>query len=235
VTSTLAPDVGFGTVRVAGRRAFRYRDSSDAKVTWAYGGDSLWIYDVATSDGPLLFRYSLRTGRLQQRVRFPRLYKPVLAANDAGAWLMANPSGGVPGERTAWLYFVSPRAERPRVLATRARAALWMTGHAGSLWLETVTGVHTFRLWRYDGTRGHLLWTRRQSTLEGASYGAGALWGVSAAYCGERVRALRIDAQTGATHVVADVPLLDCNQVGAGAWYRGWFWFVDGDKLYRVR
>jgi hypothetical protein len=30
------------------------------------------------------------------------------------------------------------------------------------------------------------------------------------------------------------VPLLDCNQVGAGAYYLGRFWFVDGNKLYEV-
>jgi hypothetical protein len=234
-TSLLAPDVGLNTVHVGGRVAFRYSDSSDAKVTWAYGGGSLWVYDVATSKGPMLFRYSLRTARLQQRVQFPRLFKPVLAANDAGAWLMANPSGGISGERTASLYFVSPQARRPRIVQRGARAALWMTGHGDALWLETVTGLHTFKLWRYDGTRGRLLWTKSQSTLYGTSYGAGALWGVSAAYCGERVRALRIDALSGATRVVANVPLLDCNQYGAGAYYGGWFWFVDGDKLYQVR
>lgn len=234
-TSLLTPDVGESTVRVGGRRAFRYSNASDTKVTWAYGGGSLWVYDVATSAGPMLFRYSLRTARLQQRVRFPRLFKPVLAANAAGAWLMANPSGGVSGERSASLYFVSPHAKRPRIVQRGARAALWMTGHGTTLWLETVTGFHTFRLWRYDGTHGRVLWTRSRSALYGASYGDGALWGVSAAYCGARVRALRIDASTGATRVVANVPLLDCNQLGAGAYYRGWFWFVDGDKLYRVR
>ena len=234
-TSLLTPDVRLNAVRVGGRLAFRYSDSSDAKVTWAYGGGSLWIYDVATTNGPMLLRYSLHTARLQQRVPFPRLYKPVLSANDTGAWLMANPSGGISGERTASLYFVSPHATRPRIAQRGARAALWMTTHANVLWLETVTGLHTFTLWRYDGTRGRVLWTKRQSqTLYGTSYGDGALWGVAAPYCGKRVRALRIDARTGTTRVVANVPLLDCNQLGAGTYYRGSFWFVDGDELYRV-
>jgi hypothetical protein len=234
-TSLLTPDVGESTVRVGGRVAFHYSDASDTKVVWAYGGGSLWVYDVATSDGPMLFRYSLRTARLQQRVRFPPLSKPVLAANAAGAWLMANPSGGISGERSASLYYVSPHAKRPQILQRGARAALWMTGHGSALWLETVTGFHTFKLWRYDGRHGRLLWTKARSTLYGASYGDGALWGASAAYCGTRVRALRIDASTGATRVVATVPLLDCNQVGAGVYYGGWFWFVDGNKLFRVR
>jgi hypothetical protein len=29
--------------------------------------------------------------------------------------------------------------------------------------------------------------------------------------------------------------LLDCNFAGAGVYFRGAFWFVDGDKLLRVR
>lgn len=233
-TGRLTPAVTASVVRVGGRVAFRYSDSSDAEVTWTYGGGSLWVYDVATTHGPMLFRYSLRSARLQQRVRFPRLFKPVLAANDTGAWLMGNPSGGLAGARTAALYFVGPHARRPRVLQNGARAALWMTPHGRTLWLETVTGTSTFRLWRYDGTRGRVLWTRHRSTLYSASYGSGALWGVSAPYCAKRLRVLRIDASSGATSTVVRLPLFDCDQYGAGAFYRGWFWFVDGNKLFRI-
>jgi len=222
-------------VRVGGRLAFRFRDASDTKVTWTYGGGSLWVYDVWTQHGAQLVRFSLESGRLEQRVRFPKLFKPVLAANDAGVFLMANPSGGVSGERAAALYFVSTRASRPRVLQRSARAALWMTAHGRTLWLETVTGTKTFELWRYDGSHGRLLWVRDRSSLFGATYGGGALWGVAAGYCAKTVRVLRIDAATGASRIVARAPLLDCNQVGAGAYFRGAFWFVDGNELERVR
>jgi len=222
-------------VRVGGRLAFRFRDASDTKVTWTYGGGSLWVYDVWTQHGAQLVRFSLESGRLEQRVRFPKLFKPVLAANDAGVFLMANPSGGVSGERAAALYFVSTRASRPRVLQRSARAALWMTAHGRTLWLETVTGTKTFELWRYDGSHGRLLWVRDRSSLFGATYGGGALWGVSAGYCATTVRVLRIDAVTGASRIVARAPLLDCNQVGAGAYFRGAFWFVNGNELERVR
>jgi hypothetical protein len=221
-------------VFVGRRFAFRYSDASDSKPVWATAGGSLWVYDVATDSGPLLVRYSF-AGRLQQRVRFPRLYKPVLAANAAGAFLMANPSGGVSGERTAALYYVSPRATAPRVLQHGTRAALWMAAHGHTLWLGTVTGTTVFTLWRYDGTHGRTLWTRSSSFLLQPTYGGGALWSVAAPYCAEHLRAVRLDPLTGAEQTVATVPLLDCNQLGAGAYYRGWFWFVDGDKLYRVR
>lgn len=222
-------------VRVGGRLAFRFRDASDTKVTWTYGGGSLWVYDVWTQHGAQLVRFSLESGRLEQRVRFPKLFKPVLAANDAGVFLMANPSGGVSGERAAALYFVSTRASRPRVLQRSARAALWMTAHGRTLWLETITGTKTFELWRYDGSHGRLLWVRDRSSLFGATYGGGALWGVAAGYCAKTVRVLRIDAATGASRIVARAPLLDCNQVGAGAYFRGAFWFVNGNELERVR
>jgi hypothetical protein len=222
-------------VRVAGALAFRFSNASDTKVTWAYGGGSLWVYDVWTQQGAQLARFSLKSGRLEQRVRFPKLFKPVLAANDAGAFLMANPSGGVSGERTAALYFVSPHATRPLALQRSSRAALWMTAHGRTLWLETITGTKTFKLWRYDGSRGRLLWTRNRSHLFGATYGGGALWGVAAPYCAKTVRVVRIDAVTGSLRIVAREPLLDCNQLGAGAYFRGAFWFVNGNELERVR
>lgn len=218
---------------VGSRLAFRYQDSSTGRPVQATSGDALWLYDVDTGRGPVLQRWSLRTGRLVRELRFPvRLFRPVIAANDDGAWLMAAPNGGesdTPSE--AKLFHATTRVT---VVQRGARAALWMTGHGRTLWLETVTGYRTFKLWRYDGTRGRLLWTRQQSNLYGASYGGGALWGVSARYCGTRLRALRIDGRTGSTTTVADLPLLDCNQIGPGAYDRGWFWFVDGNRLFRV-
>src|SRR4051812_48928260 len=133
-TGRLTPEVRLNPrsqwqpVFVAGRLAFTYADASDTRPQWTYGGGSLWLYDVMTRAGPQLLRYSLRTGRLQQRLHFPvQLFRPVLAANDDGAWLMAAANGGVSGAATAALYHVAPGASRPVVLQRRARAALWMT------------------------------------------------------------------------------------------------------------
>jgi hypothetical protein len=222
-------------VYVGRRLAFRYEDGSDTRPLSATGGGSLWLYDVWTKQGPQLLRYSLETGRLQHRLRFPvRLFRPLIAANDAGVWLMAATNGGTSGEAQS-LYHVAPGSSRVQTVQRGARAAFWMTAHGRTLWLETVTGTHVFKLWRYDGTSGRLLSKRAPPYLFGTSYGDGALWGASARYCGKRVRALRIDALTGATATVANVPLLDCNQAGAGVYFRGSFWFVDGNELMRVR
>jgi hypothetical protein len=221
-------------VYVGRRLAFRYRDSSTGRPVSAVHGDTLWVYDVDTQRGPILQRWSLRHDTLEQELRFPvQLWRPVIAANDTGAWLMAAPNGGESGSpSTVRLWHASDR-----VVAVQhgARAAMWMVGHGRTLWLETITGLHSFGLWRYDGTRGRLLSAPGPDHLWGASYGSGALWGASAPYCGERVHALRIDGRTGVATTVANVPLLDCNQAGAGVYYRGWFWFVDGNELMRVR
>lgn len=220
-------------VLVGGRLAFRYRDASDTRPESATSGDALWIYDVATDRGPLLQRWSLATGTLQQEVRFPiRLWRPVLDANAVGAWLMAAPNGGEDGTDRVALWHATSRGVA--LVRRGPRAALWMVGRGRRLWLETVSGFHTFRLWRYDGTRGRLLWTRRQSYLTSPAVGGGSLWSVAGRYCAQSVNVDRIDPSTGAIATIATLPQLDCNQLGPGAYADGAFWFIDGPELYRV-
>jgi hypothetical protein len=242
-TTRLTPEVGsnprsqWQQVFVAGRLAFTYDEASDTKVEWTYGAGSLWVYDVATRSGPQLLRYSLRTGRLRQRLHFPaQLYRPVLAANDDGAWLMAATNGGESGKRTAALYHVVPGARTPAVLQQTARAAMWMVGTGHTLWLETVTGYSTFRLWRYDGTRGRVLWRLHRPVVDSATYGDGALWGVTPA-CDpniERLQVVELDPASGARSVVASIPELGCDAVAGSTLFHGAFWVVDGDRLYRI-
>src|SRR5690242_4925317 len=91
-------------VYVGSRLAFRYEDGSDTRPVSATYGDALWVYDVYTQRGPILQRWSLRTGRLVRELRFPlKLWRPVIAANAAGAWLMGAPNGGESGSATAAL------------------------------------------------------------------------------------------------------------------------------------
>ena len=221
------------SVYVGSRLAFRYQDASDTRPVSATSGDALWIYDVYTERGPILQRWSRATGTLQQEVKFPsRLWRPVIAANSDGAWLMAAPNGGEDGTQAVALWHVTSRGVS--MVRRGPRAALWMTARGRTLWLETVTGTHTFRLWRYDGTRGRLLWTRRQSYLVAPVVGVGALWTVSGRYCAHSLNVDRIDATTGAIATVATLPQLDCNQLGGAAYFRGAFWFVNGNELERV-
>jgi hypothetical protein len=226
-------------VYVGRRLAFRYEDSSTSRPVSATSGDTLWVYDVRTDHGAVIQRWSLRTGRLEQELRFPvTLWRPVIAANADGAWLMAAVNGGIDNRQTSPLFHVTTRVVA--VPHSAARAAMWMTTQGRTLWLETVDGTSTFRLRRYDGTRGRVLWTRKSSLLVntvfggGVSYGAGALWAIAAPYCAKTLRVVRIDGRTGATRTVAETPLLDCNQYGGGTVYDGAYWFINGNELFRT-
>jgi hypothetical protein len=238
----LAPVISFdpksfqATVRVAGKVAFRYGNYSDTKPVWAYGGGSLWLYDVATTSGPLLLRYSLASGAVEQRIRMPKLFEPVLAADNDGAWLMAGPSGGISGKKVAALYLVRPGATAPAVVQSQGRAALWIVANRHTVWVETITGVSSFSLWRVDGTRVKLLHRGNSADVYAATYGAGGLWGWGhTAPCGGRLPVTRVDGRTGAVRVVAKVPRLGgCSQPAGDLYVGGGFWFVNGPRLYRV-
>lgn len=65
----------------------RYQDGSDTRPVSTYGPRSLWLYDVATERGSELLRFSSLTGRLEQTVPMPKLYRPVIAADGDGIYL----------------------------------------------------------------------------------------------------------------------------------------------------
>ena len=233
---TLDPKSGRSTVRVAGKVAFRYSEYADTKAVWAYSGSSLWLYDIATAQGPLLLRYSLASGALEQRVRMPRIVRPMLAANADGVWLMAAVSGVFTGQKVAALYFVRKGATAAQVVQRQGYGALWIVANRHTAWVETVTATGTFSLWRFAGTKGKLLHRGGHGDLYAATYGAGGLWGWgNTAPCGGRVPVLRIDGKTGATRVVARVPRLGgCSQPSGDLYVGGAFWFVNGPRLFRV-
>ena len=224
------------TVRVAGKVAFRYGDYSDTKPVWAYGGGSLWLYEVATTSGSQLLRYSLASGALEQRLKMPKLFRPVMTADADGAWLIASPSGGVSGEKTAALYLVRPGATAPTIVHREGRAALWLVAHGHTVWVETITGVTTFSLWRFDGKRGKLLHRGNRVDVYAATYGAGGLWGWGNTQpCGGKVPVMRIDGKTGAARMVTRVPRLGgCAQPSGDVYVGGAFWFINGPRLFRV-
>ena len=59
--------------------------------TWIYGGGDLWLYEWDNPGGVDLMRISATTGDVLQRLRVPKVWKPVLAYNDEGLWIA--PSG----------------------------------------------------------------------------------------------------------------------------------------------
>ena len=233
--------VGYGPV------VMRFQDGSDTRPVWTYGPGSLWLYDVDTERGAEVLRFSSRTGRLEQTVAMPKLYRPVLAADDDGLYLMAAVNGGVDGPGPAALYRVAPGARRPAVVHRGGRAALWIAAGAHTVWTEIVSGTTEAALWRFDGpsARAKRLWRGTIGAAPVATYGGGSLWAVTPTWAGPRSAQCtsesvsRIDPATGRATVVATVAatgycslLFDPQGL---TFSKGALYFLSGSRLYRVR
>jgi len=230
------------TVRY-GPVVLRYQDSSDTRPIWTYGGGSLWLYDVATTRGSELLRFSATTGRLQQQVAMPKLFRPVVAADLDGLWLVAAVNGGVSGQNPAALYHVAPGSTQAAIVHREGRAALWITAHQHTVWVDLISGRQTVTLWRFDGTTALARRLSRRTTLTStaAAYGDGSLWGIGDDRPGcKNEHVLRIDPSTGRETRIATVPVLDmCGGLVLDptglTFFRGALYFLDGRRLYRVR
>lgn len=225
----------------------RYREGSDTRPLWAYGPGSLWLYDVDTERGSELLRFSSRTGRLEQRIAMPRLFRPVIAADEDGLYLMAAVNGGVGGPGPAGLYHVAPNARSAAVVHREGRAALWIVAHAHTVWTEIVSGTSDAALWRFDGphARARRLWRRTIAAAPAVAYGDGSLWAVTPTWAGRNSAqcrneiVTRIDPATGREHRVATVAasgycslLFDPQGL---TFTHGSLFFLSGSRLYRVR
>lgn len=225
----------------SGGVVFRYTDYSDTKPVWASGGGRLWIYDVATSHGPLLAEVSTASGRIVRTIAMPKLYRPLLAADADGLWLVPATNGGTEVPGPAPVIHVPP-AGRPSIVHLEGRAALWIAAHAHTVWTELITGTSTVSLWRFDGPRARATRLARPTGLfPGAvAWGAGALWTVVPSRGCRADRVVRIDAASGHATAVATVREMDTCDVLAGepggiAFVRGALYFLDPPLLYRVR
>jgi hypothetical protein len=227
-----------------GRTSFVFGDYSDTKPAWAYGAGSLWVYDVATTRGPLLLRLSARTGRLLRSVRMPKLYRPVLAADADGLWLGVGTSGGYPGPGPAPIYHVATGHGGAVVVHREGRGALWLLARGHRLFGELVSGRSRDRIWRFDGDTATptLLVRRPPAPAASATYGNGKLWAYGWTAGCRRVRLFSIDPLNGRVVIAATVASLDvCGGPGAGgspaspiAYAHGALFFLNGPKLFRV-
>lgn len=215
-------------VSVAGKVVFRYEDASDTRPQYAWYGRSLWIYDVATTQGPKAFRFDARTGRLLQKTSMPPVERPVMVANGNGLWLDPATNGGISGENVVPVLHVPFGASKPVVVHRGGRAALWMAASAHTVWFEQIAGRQSISIWRIDGTRVHLL-SRPKKIGFWAAYGDGKLWELA---CGAKNHLLRVDPDTGALTPVGQFPLTanycDATMTVAG----GHVFVLEGQKLY---
>jgi hypothetical protein len=124
-----------------GTVVFSYEDASDTRPVSAYGGGFLWIYDVWTRKGAQLAQVSASTGRIVRVIEMPPVFRPLMAADDDGAWLVPAANGEIAHGLAPVLHV--PLEGAPSIVHLEGRAALWLTAHAHTVWTEIVTGAST--------------------------------------------------------------------------------------------
>jgi len=225
-----------------GRVVFRYEDASDTKPEWAYGPGSLWIYDVWTRRGAEAVRVSTVTGRVVQRVRMPKMFRPLLAADADGLWLAPATNGGLStGAEPQPVLHVAAGSRSAVVVHRGGRAALWILAHGHSVWMEQIAGTSRRSLWRFDGPSGrpHLLVPHAGFFAAAAVWGGGSIWAAGAGLQCTREHIFRIDPASGRTTRVATVATGSCEPLGGEpqgiAFAGGAVYFLDPPWLHRIR
>ena len=117
--------------------AMTYEYSSDTHLVTAYGPGSLWIYDVATTEGAELLQVSAQSGAVVDVVPMPKLYRPLLAADDGGLWV-ANSIEGSAGP--ALSYVVSGASAPTTVVADTGLPICWLTASGSDAWVGAGVG-----------------------------------------------------------------------------------------------
>jgi hypothetical protein len=126
-------DPATGQVR-NGPVVMSYGSYSDTRPVIAYGTAWLWIYDVATTDGPELLQVSASSGEVVDTIHMPGLYKPLLAADDGGVWV-ANSIGGSPAPA---LSYVDAWSSAPSVVIPDTNQPIcWLQADGTSAWVGT--------------------------------------------------------------------------------------------------
>jgi len=208
-----------------------YSDCSDCRPVTAYGAGRLWVYDNSTTRGPELLEASVTTGRVVATLAMPKLFRPLLAANDDGLFIANSIEGGqAPGEAPpSAVYLVAPDARSPEtVVADPALLACWLAADQTHLWIgmgSQSRGCTQETVWRLDGsnprpvfetpTEGYVppvvgdeaegLWTVEWSTQNGG-----------AALSTSTPQLLHIDPDTGRETITAIPPPIEVNSYLGG-------------------
>lgn len=135
-----------------------YTSCSDCGPVSAYGDGILWIYDNSTTSGAELVEVSDTTGKLIATVPMPKLFRPLLAANNQGLFIANSLYGArAPGEAPpSALYQLSPGSTTATVkIANPSLLACWLTTDPNHLWIGMGTqhdGCRQETIWRDAGT-----------------------------------------------------------------------------------
>lgn len=192
---------------------FTYLDASDTRPLTAYGGGWMWVYDVETNRGSEVLQVSPATGRVVDDIALPKLYRPILAANDAGLWIGDSLNGSGPGIDT--LYRVAPGSRAPVIVIPGRRVITWLQADPGHLWAGVATAPVTKEtIWEFDGTESAPAFTAPldgtdSAVIGDATQGLWTLrWSPSPAAgraAPEAQQVIRIDPANGSESVIATI------------------------------
>ena len=123
----------------------RYQNCSDCRPEWAYGGGSLWLYDVGTPSAAEVLRISSSTGTVLGTVKTSAVSRVLLAPGTNGLWLAQSlESGGPSGKpRPGLLYFVGNHATRPDAVRQTGDYVNWLVAAGTGAWANVQTGPNT--------------------------------------------------------------------------------------------
>lgn len=216
---------------VAGKVVMHFEYASDTHPQFAWYGRSLWIYEMASTEGPEALRFDADTGKLLQKTAMPPVERPVMVANGEGLWLDPATNGGISGVNVVPVLHVAFGAAKPVVVHRGGRAALWMVAAAHTVWFEQIAGVGNVSIWRIDGTKVRLLARPRRIGF-GAAYDGGKLWELT---CGAKNHLLRVDPGTGALTAIGQFAEATnyCDATMTAA--HGKVFVLEGQKLYVYR
>jgi hypothetical protein len=237
--------VGPNTRRVSeGPVVMTFRQSSDTQLESAYGPGTLWLFDTATPAGAEVIQVSTQSGRVENVVHMPRIFRPMLAADDDGLWLAIATNGGA-GQGPSPIYHVAPGAHAPVLVHRGGRAALWIVAAGHTVVADVLTGTTKGEIWRFEGTSGRALalaaanglnnwaaspspdgsvWTVREVPTDGTYFDCSSL------------QVITINDATGKQAVAATVPTvgLPCYGATYSTFSDAAFTFLYGGTLYRV-
>ncbi len=213
-----------------------YEYSSDTHLVTAYGPDSLWIYDVATTNGAELLQVSTESGAVVDVVPMPKLYRPLLAADDGGVWV----ANSIEGSSGPALSYVTSGASAPTtVVADTGLAICWLTADGTDAWVGAGTGWYCGdqTVQKYvDGASGPVYSTPSAGftpfwVIGDATHGLWAMQWTPPASPGasSSQQIIAINPDTGAESVVATtVPVVYPNGVPSNGLVQGQGVYFDG-------
>jgi hypothetical protein len=238
-------------IDTVGPIVMRYDVASDTRPVSAYGGGSLWIYDLDTSNGPEAIQVSATSGQVEDVVRTPAFSRPIIAANSDGLWLGNSIEGG---QLPATVYRVAPGSHTvTTVVPSPSDAVDWMVADQGHVWAgirpSSVNGV--LSLWRFDGPTAKVAFRAPEPSLQAGPNSVvgdeqNGLWlttsdppigDYSAPTDNKHLDVVRLDPNTGKPTVEAQLPPLDLNtaesQTAAGqaAFFAGNYFLLQSPSV----